>query len=79
MSLQVLDSASETTTKVLTIVDKASDFLVVGTILATSGLIMERRTQVVEQEAAKVKQDAGKTYSPATQAKLDLLDQDIPA
>ena len=79
MSLQVLDSASETTTKVLTVVDKATDFIVVGTMLATSGLIMERRTQVVEQEEAKAKQDAGKTYSLATQAKLDKLDQDIPA
>jgi len=79
MSIKVLDSASETTGKVLTVVDKATDFIVVGTMLATSGLIMERRTQVVDQEEAKAKQDAGKTYSPATQAKLDLLYQDIPA
>jgi len=79
MSIKVIDSASETTTKVLTVVDKATDFIVVGTMLATSGLIMERRTQVVEQEETKAKQDAGKKYSKATQAKLDLLDQDIPA
>jgi len=79
MTIRVLDSASETTGKVLTVVDHATDFIVIGTILAKSGLIMERRTQVVDQEEAKAKQDAGKTYSPATQAKLDKLDQDIPA
>jgi len=79
MSLQVIDSATETTKKLLTVVDKTTDFIVVGTILATSGLIQERRTQVVEQEDLRVKQDAGKTYSSATQTKLDLLDQDIPA
>ena len=79
MSIKVLDSASETTGKVLTVVDKATDFIVVGTMLATSGLVQERIDQVKEQHDKRVAQDAGKTYSPATQAKLDKLDQDIPA
>jgi hypothetical protein len=79
MSIKVLDSASETTGKVLTVVDKATDFIVVGTMLATSGLVQERIDQVKEQHDKRVAQDAGKTYDKATQAKLDLLYQDIPA
>ena len=79
MSIQVLDSASQTTGKVLTIVDHASDFIVIGTMLAKSGLVQERIDQVKDQHDKRVAQDAGKTYDSATQAKLDLLYQDIPA